>query len=115
MDTQLCADPADQAAKEQGKYRTADHDTDQKRELFHLIPGNNINHIFTGDAADESQTCAKNTEKNIKENGTLISGTVGKNPLPVVDNFRKASVQPAGDQDVDRFPGRVVFCFFMVQ
>ena len=66
MDAQLCADPADQAAKEQGKYRTAHHDTDQKRELFHLMPGNDIDHIFTGNAADEAQTGAENTEKNIK-------------------------------------------------
>ena len=85
---------ADTAIQNQADCKTSCHNSKNHARFVHLISGNNINQIFSCNAAEKSKRGTYHSEKCIKKDGPSISDTVMQNPFPVIKNFLKCPIFP---------------------
>lgn len=67
-----------------------------------LIAGDNIDQIFTGNAIDQAQRGADNTEDGIKKDSPFVADTVGEDPFPVIDDLPEGTVLDTACQGMQR-------------
>ena len=85
---------ADTAIQNQADCKTSCHNSKNHARFVHLISGNNINQIFSCNAAEKSKRGTYHSEKCIKKDGPSISDTVMQNPFPVIKDFLKCPIFP---------------------
>ena len=78
---------ADTAIQNQADCKTSCHNSKNHARFVHLISGNNINQIFSCNAAEKSKRGTYHSEKCIKKDGPSISDTVMQNPFPVINDL----------------------------
>ena len=96
---QLCADPAEDIVEYQREQRAGNHDDDQIRQLLRLVSCDDVDQILADDACRQSQSRTEDTQDRIENDGSLVPFGIGKDPLPVIDDFFESAFLVAFVQD----------------
>ena len=99
----------DEIREGQTESGAAEHDGDHKAELITLIAGDDIDHMFAGDARDERHGGAEHAEQDIKHDHPAIALAVGKDPAPVIQNLAEGAVMDRVAELMERAEKRTIF------
>lgn len=109
---ELRSDPVQDTGKNQIKDTGSDCQSNEETQLFILVSGDNINDVFAYNTGYQSKSRTENTKEGIEDDGTFIPLGIGKNELPVIQNFTESTFSPAPDQNVQGLE-RSVFVGFV--
>ena len=108
---QLGGDAADEATEHQTEDRAAHHDAHHDPQLAGLIPRDDINQVFPGDATHQSHGRTENPQDQVKGDSSLVAQAIRENPFPVVQNLLERPFPPSFDQDIERLERGTIYFF----